>query len=74
MVCNALGALHTSDAASTISRTMPADVQRGRYLVQIASCNDCHTPGHSTTNGKVDKKLWLTGDTLGRWGTTYASI
>jgi mono/diheme cytochrome c family protein len=50
------------------------DVQRGRYLVQIAGCNDCHTPGFAENAGHVDEKLWLTGDALGwrgAWGTTY---
>jgi mono/diheme cytochrome c family protein len=51
------------------------DVERGRYLVKIAGCNDCHTPGYMMTNGKVPEPQWLTGDTLGwrgAWGTTYA--
>jgi mono/diheme cytochrome c family protein len=50
------------------------EIKRGRYLVEIAGCNDCHTPGYAPNNGKVDEKLWLTGDTLGwagPWGTTY---
>ncbi len=50
-------------------------VDRGRYLVKIAGCNDCHTPGYMEKAGKVDEKLWLTGDALGwrgPWGTTYA--
>ena len=53
-----------------------AKVERGRYLVKIAGCNDCHTPGYMEKAGKVDEKQWLTGDTLGwrgPWGTTYAS-
>lgn len=53
-----------------------ASVDRGRYLVQTAGCNDCHTPGYAVAAGKVDEKLWLTGDALGwsgPWGTTYAS-
>lgn len=53
---------------------LPADVARGRYLVQIAGCNDCHTPGYAVSGGKVEEKLWLTGDQLGwrgPWGTTY---
>lgn len=51
-------------------------IERGRYLVKIAGCNDCHTPGYTQTGGKVPEKAWLTGDALGwrgPWGTTYAS-
>lgn len=51
------------------------EIERGRYLVKIAGCNDCHTPGYIQKNGEVDEKLWLTGDKLGwsgPWGTTYA--
>lgn len=50
-------------------------LDRGRYLVKIAGCNDCHTPGYADTAGKVTEKQWLTGDQLGwrgPWGTTYA--
>jgi mono/diheme cytochrome c family protein len=52
-----------------------AKVERGKYLVKIAGCNDCHTAGYMANNGKVDEKQWLTGDTMGwrgPWGTTYA--
>ncbi len=52
----------------------PGAVERGRYLVKIAGCNDCHTPGYLAAGGKVDEKLWLTGDNFGwrgPWGTTY---
>ena len=55
---------------------MSADASRGKYLVQIAGCNDCHTPGYPASGGKVEEKLWLTGDQLGwrgPWGTTYPS-
>ena len=51
------------------------EVQRGRYLINTAGCNDCHTPGYPQASGKVDEKLWMTGDKLGwrgPWGTTYA--
>jgi mono/diheme cytochrome c family protein len=53
-----------------------AEAARGKYLVQIAGCNDCHTPGYTASGGKVEERLWLTGDRLGwrgPWGTTYPS-
>src|SRR5262245_19163636 len=53
-----------------------SSTERGRYLVSIAGCNDCHTPGYAMSGGKVPEKQWLTGDQLGwqgPWGTTYPS-
>lgn len=50
------------------------DLERGRYLVVIGGCNDCHTPGYAPSAGKVPEKDWLVGDRLGwrgAWGTTY---
>lgn len=49
-------------------------IERGRYLVRIAGCNDCHTAGYAQTGGQVPEKDWLLGDRLGwrgAWGTTY---
>ena len=49
-------------------------VNRGRYLIKVAGCNDCHTAGYGPTGGKVPEAQWLTGDILGwngPWGTTY---
>ena len=49
-------------------------VKRGRYLVQIGGCNDCHTAAYPEKGGKVPEAQWLTGDALGwqgPWGTTY---
>jgi len=51
-------------------------IKRGRYLVQIGGCNDCHTPGYPEKGGKVPEAQWLTGDALGwqgPWGTTYST-
>jgi mono/diheme cytochrome c family protein len=49
-------------------------IQRGKYLVKISGCNDCHTAGYAMSGGKVPESQWLTGDALGwrgPWGTTY---
>jgi mono/diheme cytochrome c family protein len=51
-------------------------VALGRYLVQTAGCNDCHTPGYTANGGSTPEADWLTGDHLGwrgPWGTTYPS-
>jgi mono/diheme cytochrome c family protein len=53
-----------------------SNIERGRYLVKIAGCNDCHTPGYLMSAGQVPETLWLTGDSFGwrgPWGTTYAT-
>lgn len=55
-------------------RPSPQLVERGRYLVKIAGCNDCHTAGYMESGGAVPEAQWLTGNRLGwrgPWGTTY---
>jgi len=49
-------------------------VERGRYLVLVMGCGDCHTPG--TFAGAPDRSRWLAGSEYGwqgPWGTSYAS-
>ena len=69
-------------AACALAAAVPAfadqkadrETARGRYVVQIAGCNDCHTPNYGLSGGKVPEKEWLTGDSIGwqgPWGTTY---
>ena len=72
-----LGALSSMTAlAAPPPKADKALVERGRYLVRVAGCNDCHTSGYAQAAGKVPEAQWLTGDRLGwrgPWGTTYAS-
>ena len=49
-------------------------IERGRYVVEIAGCNDCHTAGYAEAGGKAPDSERLKGDVLGfrgPWGTTY---
>jgi len=51
-----------------------AQLERGRYVVEIGGCNDCHTAGYAEAGGKAAESDRLKGDTLGYrgpWGTTY---
>ncbi len=49
-------------------------IERGRHLVRISGCSDCHTPGFMQLGDKVPESEWLTGVPLGwrgPWGTSY---
>lgn len=51
-----------------------AAIERGRYLVVVGGCNECHTPGYVEVGGKLPEPQWLTGSNIGWhgiWGTTY---
>jgi mono/diheme cytochrome c family protein len=71
-----IGHVHAEKASPKNKSLYMKEVNRGRYLVIIAGCNDCHTPGYLLSEGKVPEKLWLTGVRFGwkgPWGTTYAA-
>ncbi len=49
-------------------------VARGKYLVVIGACNDCHTAGWRQSDGHVPLAQWMTGNSVGlreAWGTEY---
>lgn len=65
-------------AAATVAAPTPdaALLARGKYLVVIAGCNDCHTSGFAESGGATPEADWLQGSALGYhgpWGTTYAT-
>jgi len=74
---NALAALAIAADAPPKSKSdtpVKEDLERGRYLVAITGCNDCHTPGFLVNGGKTPQKDWLTGGVVGwrgPWGTAY---
>ncbi|MEP7245986.1 MAG: cytochrome C [Gammaproteobacteria bacterium] len=49
-------------------------IERGRYVVSISGCNDCHTGGYGETAGRIPESDRLTGLPVGfkgPWGTSY---
>ena len=65
---------HAEEPRATSSHVDGSTLDRGRYLLRIAGCNDCHTPGYQQSAGAVDESQWLTGDAIGwqgPWGVTY---
>lgn len=72
-----LGAILTTLPFAAGAGSKDADqkvIERGRYMVLVGGCNDCHTPGYAMNDGKIPEKDWLVGDQLGYrggWGTTY---
>jgi mono/diheme cytochrome c family protein len=62
----------STDSTSTAALSPEAKIARGKYLVTIAGCNDCHTPG--ALYGAPDMSRMLSGSELGwtgPWGTSY---
>jgi mono/diheme cytochrome c family protein len=45
------------------AKAAESQVARGKYLVTIASCSDCHTPGH--LRGEPDMSRFLGGSDVG---------
>ena len=49
--------------AATAAHAADPAAERGKYLVSIAGCNDCHTPGYFL--GKPDMARFLGGSEVG---------
>lgn len=60
--------------SASAARDNDAQIARGKYLIQIAGCNDCHTHGYPEAAGNIPVSEWLTGSVVGfqgPWGTSY---
>jgi Cytochrome c. len=76
LVVASVGLLFSAPGSAAEAKADKASVERGRYLVQIGGCNDCHTPGYAEKAGNVPMSDWLTGAPVGfqgAWGTSYAA-
>lgn len=61
--------------AGAVASTRGQLIERGRYVVMIGGCNDCHTAGYGESNGTTPERERLTGSPLGwkgPWGTSIA--
>ena len=61
-VAAAIGGAFASQVPVPANAGSPA-VERGKYLVNLAGCNDCHTPGYFL--GKPDTGRYLGGSDVG---------
>ena len=61
----AFGAAFALSTAAVAAGKPDPLVARGKYVVTIAGCNDCHTANYAASDGKVPEKDWLQGDVLG---------
>jgi mono/diheme cytochrome c family protein len=76
LVMAAVGLLFSTPAPAADAASMQSSIQRGRYLVQIGGCNDCHTAGYAEKAGNIPTDEWLLGAPIGfkgAWGTSYAA-
>jgi mono/diheme cytochrome c family protein len=63
-------------AGAGLAPAAEPDVQRGRYMVLVGHCNNCHTAGYAPKQGNVPESEWLLGNPVGmrmQTGTSYAS-
>jgi mono/diheme cytochrome c family protein len=57
-----------------VATSTTASVERGRYLIAVTGCNDCHTPGYAESGGRLPEAQWLQGAPVGfrgPWGVSY---
>lgn len=77
LVLTSVGLLFSTPSSAADTKSAPTESPaRGRYLVQIGGCNDCHTVGYAEKAGDVPTSDWLTGVPVGfqgAWGTSYAA-
>jgi mono/diheme cytochrome c family protein len=62
-LCYAAAMLAATTLAATSVGAADKQVERGKYLVRLAACTDCHTPGSFL--GKPDMAQFLGGSDVG---------
>ena len=62
-LCGLVIATGLAAASSADAQAADPQLARGQYLVQVAGCTDCHTPGHLL--GHPDRARYLAGSDVG---------
>lgn len=76
MVALITGCVESGKPISDIEnlRQQMSDIERGRYVIVIMGCNDCHTPDYLVRRANIPEEDWLVGSALGfrsPLGTSY---
>ena len=50
------GSAPAAEKAAAAAQASGKQVSRGRYLLAVGNCNDCHTPGFAVNDGNVPEK------------------
>lgn len=61
----ALGGLLLQGAGRAAAQAEKPLIERGRYLIEIGGCNDCHTQGFAQNDAKTPERQWLEGSAVG---------
>ena len=59
---------------ASAAKPSPGQIARGRYLVNIGNCNDCHTQDFGPRDGNVPESEWLKGSSMGNAGTAIVGV
>ncbi len=62
-------------SSASLANAAPDSIDRGRYLVAVGGCNDCHTPGFAESGGTTLEAKRFLGNEVGfsgPWGVSYA--
>ena len=74
MLLAAISAIIITNPGQLMAETSGDDmVERGKYLVVVTGCNDCHTAGYLFSQGDVPEEEWLTGNPVG-WRGPWGSV
>jgi mono/diheme cytochrome c family protein len=69
-----LATLATSASADETTSSSET-IARGKYMIVVGHCNNCHTAAYMALAGEVPEQKWLMGNPIGwrgKSGTTYA--